>query len=77
MLTILHLQKCPLYIDSDVDSDVGGGRKAETHLIGWRGAATKLTADCDNTRQSETDGHGLPPRTCPDPVCIWSDLDII
>ena len=30
--------------------------EAKPHLIGWRGAAAKLTARCDNTGQSD----GLP-----------------
>ena len=35
--------------------------EAKPHLIGWRGAAAKLTACCDNTGQSD----GMP-RDCPD-----------
>jgi hypothetical protein len=37
--------------------------EAEPHLIGWWGAATKVTAGCDNTGQSDMDGRGLWGRT--------------
>jgi len=44
--------------------------EAEAHLIGLWVAATKLTAGCDNTGQSDINGRGLGGRTAPSLV-VW------